>query len=48
MQPLTIDLQGVTPGSPQLTDKPVLKAAIEKAINPKRSTLDGAGFNNKL
>lgn len=48
MRSLIIDLQGVTPDSPQLTDKPVLWAAVEKAINPNRSIRDGAGFNNKL
>jgi hypothetical protein len=48
MQPLVIDLQGVTPDLLQPTDNPVLKGALEEAINPTCSIADGATFQNKL
>jgi hypothetical protein len=48
MQPLAIDLQGVTSDLLHPTDNPVLAAAVEEAINPSHPIADGAGFDNKL
>ncbi|HEU5161306.1 MAG TPA: hypothetical protein VFU43_30215 [Streptosporangiaceae bacterium] len=48
MQPLTIDLQGITASLTKHTDNPVLAAAVEEAIDPTTLIADGAGFNNKM
>ena len=48
MQPLTINLQGVTTNLLQPTDTPVLAAAIEEATKPTHRMVDGRGFDNRL
>jgi hypothetical protein len=46
MQPLSIDLQGVTSELLQPTDNPALTDAMQEAINPTYPLADGAGFEN--
>jgi hypothetical protein len=48
MQPLTIDLQGITTSLLEPTDNPVLATAVEEAIKPTNSMVDGRGFDNRL
>ena len=48
MQPLAIDLYGVTPELLQPTDNPALTAMVEEVINPSRPIADSAEFDNKL
>jgi hypothetical protein len=47
MQPLTVDLHGITSDHLRLTDKPVLSAVVMEAIDPTRPIVDGAGFDNE-
>jgi hypothetical protein len=47
MQPLTIDLQGITSELVRLTDKPVLTGVVAEVIDPTLPITDGAGFDNR-
>jgi hypothetical protein len=48
MGPLIIELPIDTPDRLRSVDPPVLRAAVEEAIEPTSPMIDGAGFNNQL
>jgi hypothetical protein len=48
MQPLTIDLQGVTIGLLQPIDNPALTSVVEEVIDQTHPKVDSAGFDNRL